>query len=142
MRFSGLKTRLQKLEQTGGSRDVVLTFLDGSTRVIAWRNKNHLDVLTAAMRRLGEPGAPSESKFDLILDLIANAIDFDTGKYSDNFFHVVWGLAVEAKHRRDCNLADFYDLDHCGPQCVYKQVRSKEMDRRENVQIETLTTLN
>jgi hypothetical protein len=127
MRFSGLKTRLQKLEETCGARDILLTFLDGSTRVIAWRHKNDLGILIAAMDRMAKPSLPPPaSPFDPILNLIANAIDFDTGTHSDNLFHTVWGLAVEAKHRRDCNLADFYDLDHCGPQCVYKQVRSKE----------------
>jgi hypothetical protein len=107
MRFSGLKTRLQKLESLVSSSDVKLTFADGSTRVVAIKDK--LGCAIAAWNKISWCVGPGEgidasdfwtgpaptSRFDATLDLLGRAVEIEP----DNppFLQILLGSAVEAR---------------------------------------------
>jgi hypothetical protein len=106
MRFSGLKTRLQKLESLVSPSDVKLTFANSSTRVIAL--KDRIGCAIAAWNRIswcvgpGEgidasdfwTGPPPASLFDATLDLMGRAVKIEPDR---PFFQILLGSAVEAR---------------------------------------------
>jgi hypothetical protein len=130
-----LGNRLAALENLSkfSSSQVKLTFLDGSTRVVAWKDRDRLRILIAVMDRMGCGLGNSfhESQSDSFLNLLANAVDADSGTHRSNLLDLVWQLAVQSNHFRDCGVF-WDDLTKCGPRCVWKQIHGTEPAGREN----------
>jgi hypothetical protein len=107
MRIRDLANRLKKLESLLSPSEVKLTFADGSTRVVAIKDK--LGCAIAAWKKISWCIGPGEgidasdfwtgpaptSRFDAILDLLGRAVEIEP----DNppFLQILLNSAVEAR---------------------------------------------